>query len=99
MEDLEHQILAAVGRKNYKPLKPKALARKLGVPQRQYPVFRQALRELLRQGRLEAGKDHTVRAVPPHGTVTGTFRKTASGTGYVRPRAPDGTPAGPDILI
>jgi ribonuclease R len=99
MEDLEQLILATVARKNYKPLKPKALARKLGVPQRQYPAFRRVLRELLRQGRLEAAKDHTVRAIPPHGTVTGTFRKTASGTGFVRPRSPDGTPAGPDVLI
>ena len=34
MPDLSEQILAAVGRKSYAPLKPKALARKIGVPQK-----------------------------------------------------------------
>ena len=32
MPDFTEQILAAVGRKSYEPLKPKALARKVGVP-------------------------------------------------------------------
>ena len=30
--NLEEQILAAVARKAYQPLKPKALARKIGLP-------------------------------------------------------------------
>ena len=83
MDDLEQRILAAVSKKTYEPLKPKALARKLGVPQAEYPEFRRVLRELIRQGRVERSKNLGVRAVPPHGTVTGTYRKTSSGTGFV----------------
>jgi ribonuclease R len=98
MDDLEKQILAAVSRKNYEPLKPKALARKLGVPQSQYSEFRRILRELMRQGRIERARNQSVRAIPPHGTVTGIFRKTSSGTGFVRPHAVDGH-AGPEVLI
>jgi ribonuclease R len=83
----EDQILAAVSRRTYQPLKPKALARKLGVPASQYSRFRQALRELIEQGRLEVGRNQSVRATPPHGTVTGTYRRTSTGTGYVRAAA------------
>jgi ribonuclease R len=98
MDDLEKKILAAVSKKDYEPLKPRALARKLGVPQSQYGEFRRLLRDLLRQGRVERGKNQTVRASPPHGTVTGVFRKTSSGTGFVRPHAVDGH-VGPEVLV
>jgi ribonuclease R len=98
MPDLEERILAAVGRKSYQPLKPKALARKLSVPQSQYARFRQALRDLLKQGRLEIGKNHAIRLAAPFGTVTGVFRKAAAGFGFVRPHAIDGT-VGAEIYI
>ena len=52
MADLGEQILALLGRKNYVPLKAKALARKLGVSTPQYPELRRALRQLLRDGRI-----------------------------------------------
>src|SRR5206468_2779310 len=56
------------------------------------------LREMVQQGRLIIGKNHTVRPTPPHGTVTGIYRKTSTGTGFVRPHVIDGH-AGPEILI
>jgi len=98
MPDLESQILAVIGRRSYEPLKPKALARKVGVPQAKYAHFRTALRDLIKQGRAEFGKNHTVRAARPHGTVSGTFRRASTGVGFVRPHPVDGK-AGLDILI
>ncbi len=98
MPNLEEQILAAVARKSYQPLKPKALARKLGVSSAQYADFRRALRSLLEQKRVALGRNHTVRAVQPHGTLTGIFRRTSSGVGFVRPHAIDGH-AGPEIFV
>lgn len=95
---LEDQILKAVARKNYQPLKPKSLARKLGVPAKEYSAFRWSLRELVKQGRVVLGKNHTVRPTPPHGTVTGIYRRTSTGSGYVRPHVTDGQ-AGPEVLI
>ncbi|MGH9675929.1 MAG: ribonuclease R family protein, partial [Candidatus Acidiferrum sp.] len=83
-------IISAVSRRAYHPLKPKALARKLGVPTPQYAEFRKALRELIHEGRLEIAKNHTIRPVAPHGTITGTFRRTGVGTGYVKPMLIDG---------
>jgi hypothetical protein len=63
----EEQILAAVGRRSYQPLKPKALARKLGVSTPQYPDYRKALKELLHQGRLSWPR--TTPSAPPRRTA------------------------------
>jgi ribonuclease R len=90
MPDFTEQILGAVGRKAYTPLKPKALARQLGVPQKHYGQFRNALRDLVRQGRLVFGKNHAVRPAGQHGTVVGVYRRTSSGLGFVRPHVVDG---------
>ena len=98
MPNLEEQIVSLLARKNYQPLKPKALARKLGLPSSRYSEFRHALRSLVKNHRAEIGKNHTVRPTQPHGTVTGIYRRTTSGFGFVRPHAIDGR-AGPEILI
>src|SRR5579875_1515208 len=92
MMPFEEQILAAISRRNYQPLKPKALARKIGVTAPQYADFRRALRNLHRDGRIEMGKNHTVKPKPPHGTITGTYRRTSSGLGFVRPHLIEGQP-------
>src|SRR5262249_323660 len=98
MSDLLSKIVHAVTRPSYSPVKAKALFRRLDLPDDDYPEFRKTLRELIRTGRLALGKNQTIRAADPHGTVVGTFRRAASGHGYVRPHAVDGT-AGPDIYI
>src|SRR5215813_8690794 len=98
MPDLTQKILAAVSRKSYQPLKPKALARKIGVPSEQYADFRRALRELLKQGRVVMGKNHTIRPAQASSTIAGTFHKTSAGYGFVRPHAIDGH-VGPEVLI
>src|ERR1700740_1903749 len=99
MSNIEDQILSALARKSYRPLKPKALARKLGVTAPDYADFRRALRGLLHDGRVEVGKNHTVRPAPPHGTVTGVFKRLGSGAGFVRPHPLDGHPVGAEIHI
>ena len=98
MADFSDQILALVRKRNYSPLKPKAMARKLGVSSPAYADFRKAIRNLVRDGRLELGKNHTIRPTPPHGTVTGTFRRTGNGVGFVRPQPIDGK-TGPEVRI
>src|SRR5271163_4079370 len=98
MDNFAEQILAAVAKKGYEPLKPKALARKLGVPPDRYNEYRHALRELIKQGRVEKGKNHLIRAPRSHAAIAGIYRKAASGTGFVRPHAIDGR-AGEEIRI
>jgi ribonuclease R len=98
MSSFEEKILEVVSRRTYEPLKPKALARKLGVTAPQYTDFRRALRSLHRDGRIEMGKNHTIKPKPPHGTVTGTYRRTSSGLGFVRPHLLEGQ-SGAEIRI
>ncbi|MCS6852611.1 MAG: ribonuclease R [Gemmataceae bacterium] len=98
MAEWETLILAELSKRSYQPLKPKALARKLGVPAADYAEFRGAIKRLVREGRAEMGKNHTVRPRQPHGTVAGIFRKVGSGAGYVRPHVIEGT-APPEIFI
>ncbi len=98
MPSLEDQILSAIARRSYEPLKPKALARKLGVTAPQYADFRRALKGLHRDGRIEMGKNHTIKPKQPHGTITGTYRRTSSGLGFVRPHLIEGQ-SGAEIRI
>jgi ribonuclease R len=98
MHDLEQQILASVSAKNYHPLKPRALARKLHHGGERYEFFKKVLKDLINQGRVELGKGNAVRPAGQHGTVTGTFRKTSGGFGFVRPHPLDGK-VGPDVHI
>jgi ribonuclease R len=98
MADLTEQIVAVLQKSSYQPLAPKALARKMGISTPQYPEFRKALRSLLRDGRIEVGKNRTIRPAPPHGTVVGTFRRASTGAGFVRPHPVEGR-AGPDVRI
>src|SRR5262245_4187982 len=98
MADLSAQIVSALSARGYSPVKPKALARRLGLTTEQYAHFRKTVRDLVQQGRVEFGRNHTLRPIQPANTVTGTFRRTAAGDGYVRPHAIDGK-AGPEIYV
>jgi ribonuclease R len=92
---MEQKILAVLARKNYVAVKPKALARKVGIRDADYPLFRKALRDLIDAGKAQFGKNHTIR--PGGGsapnTVTGVFRRLQSGRGFVRVAGPPGQPA------
>ena len=91
-------ILAELSRKGYVPLKPKQLAKKLGISDSAYPDFRKALKSLLADGRVEQGKNNQLRPADQFGSVIGIYRRTKSGHGYVRPHGPE-TNSGVDIFI
>ncbi len=91
-------ILAELSRKGYVPLKPKQLAKKLGIGEAAYPEFRKALKSLLADGRVEQGKNNQLRPADQFGSVIGIYRRTKSGHGYVRPHGPEAG-AGTDIYI
>jgi ribonuclease R len=90
---MQKLILDALSRKNYVPVKPKTLARQVGVSNSQYAEFRAALRELIKAGKVTFGRNHSVRpamSATAADTKSGVFRQTSSGRGFVRPH--DGTP-------
>jgi ribonuclease R len=84
MSDIADQVVAAVAKPNYQPVKAKALARKLGIPQVDYPNFRRLIKQLVKEGRLVFGKNHVLKAAHEHGSITGVFRRAESGFGFVR---------------
>jgi ribonuclease R len=98
MTDLLTRILHAVTARSYTPLKAKALFKRLNLGEEQYPEFRKTLRELIRTGRLALGRDQVIRAVDPHGTTTGIYRRAQAGHGFVRPHTVEGT-FKPEIFI
>jgi ribonuclease R len=83
-------IFQHLSKPEYRPIKPKVLARQLGVADDDYTEFRQALKELVKQGQIEFGPGHTVRAVGAKHTIAGIFRQLPSGRGVVRPHPVDG---------
>ena len=98
MSDLLAKILHAVTAHSYVPLKPKALFKRLNASDELYPEFRRTVRDLVRTGRLALGRNQTLRAADPHGTLAGIFRRSPSGHGFVRPKPIDGA-LQPDIFV
>jgi ribonuclease R len=99
----DDRVLGLVSRPDYKPLTAKAIARRLGLEEAEYPELKRALKRMLHRDALTIGKDKTFRkpdAAEP-GAVLGTFRRTARGFGFVRPVASRASGAGreADIFI
>ncbi len=87
MDDPAAVVLALVVDPDYEPLTIKGLGRKLKVSDEDYPGFRNAIKHLIKQGKVDLAKNKTIRKAELHqgGTVTGTFRRSSKGFGFVRP--------------
>ena len=84
MDDHASRLLDAVSKPGYEPLTIKALARDLKVSEGEYPAFRATVKGLLKAGRLELGKHKGLRPGDPKRAISGTFRRTSKGFGFVR---------------
>jgi len=98
MTDLLAKVLHAVSAKSYSPLKPKVLFKRLNLDEAHYTEFRKTVRELIRSGRLAVGRNNTLRPADVRGTLTGFFRRTQAGHGFVRPHVVDGV-AKPEVFV
>lgn len=104
-QDLEAQLLNFVTRPGYQPVKPRIIAKKLGLAKERVPELRQAVKRLVRQGKVAYGSKHLVKPASgapsaPKNIVTGTFRRTSAGFGFVRPKDPDvAKKLGEDIYV
>jgi len=61
MSDLERQIIDFVNRRNYRPIKPRTLAKRLGLPKNEAPQVRRAVKRLVRLGVLAYAESHRVK--------------------------------------
>jgi ribonuclease R len=103
--DLEQALLKHIGQPSYQPVKPRVIAKKLGLSKDQVPKLRQVIKRLVRAGKLAYGSKHLVKPATasdgkPKNVVVGTFRKAAAGFGFVRPKDLDtAKKLGDDIYI
>ncbi len=87
MDDHAARILAMVEEEDYQPLTLKGMARRFQVNDDDYPGFRNGIKRLIKEGKLDIGKDKAIRkAVVESGAmIQGTFRRSTKGFGFVRP--------------
>ena len=92
MSDLQKKIIERVEAEGYQPTKPRRLARELDVHhEEKYEGFREALRDLMRAGRIAVGAGGTV-TLPSQQTrkdeFVGTYSAKKGGFGFVIPSDP-----------
>ena len=71
-----------------KPLRPKELAQELDLGKSDFKRFKDAIEELVADGKLLMGKNKLVRSAAPVSTIAGTIKRTGKGNGYFRPHDP-----------
>ena len=90
-EQLHARILSHLKSDRYRPQKPQRLAHELEVREEQYHAFRDALRDLMHEGRVVLGAKGTV-LLPTQALgrneVLGSFRQNRRGFGFVVPTDP-----------
>ncbi len=95
--DLEQRLLDFVRRPEYRPMKPRMIARRLGLEDEAAAELKKVIKQLAARGQLRYGAGHLVYWVPadsrPH-PIVGVFRRTEAGHGFVRPQ--EGSHDGPD---
>ncbi|MGC9454928.1 MAG: ribonuclease R [Phycisphaerae bacterium] len=82
-------ILKYLSDKHYQPLKPRQLARKMGVSEEEYGTFREAVKVLRDSGRVVLGAKNALMLPEPSGTIVGFFSAHPRGFGFVAPETPN----------
>ena len=82
-------ILKHLSGRSYQPLKPRQLARQMGVAESEYGSFREAVKQLRDQGRVVLGARNAVTLPEMSSRVVGTFRLNPRGFGFVIPETPN----------
>jgi ribonuclease R len=87
--DLEQAVLDLVRQPDYRPAKPRKIARQLQVPESEAAEVKRAVKRLVAQGQLAYGAGHLVQpagaAKPKGDRIVGVFRRAEGGFGFVRP--------------
>jgi len=84
-EEIKQQILTRIAEKRYEPVRPRQLARQLGIAPRQYDLFQLAVEALHRDGKLIIGERGRVSLPEPTGVFVGTYKGNPRGFGFVDP--------------
>ena len=82
-------ILKYLSDRDYQPLKPRRLARQMGVAEEDYGTFRQAVKRLRDAGRIVLGAKDALMLPEMSSHVVGFFRAHPKGFGFVVPETPN----------
>jgi len=88
--ELAERIVNHVRQPNYKPVKPRVIAKQLRLSDDEAKQMKREIKRLVKRGKLQYGAGHLVK--PPQASrneIVGKFRRAMSGYGFVRP---EGTP-------
>src|SRR3954447_6452674 len=85
MSHFEDKVLGFVSRPDYKPITLKAMSRRFEIGPEDYAEFRSEVKALIREGRLDLGKDKTLSNPSAKGAIIGVFKRSSKGFGFVRP--------------
>jgi ribonuclease R len=98
---LESAILQYVSQAGYTPVKPRVIAQQLGLAEHLYRDARHAVKRLVKAGKLAYGPNHVVGlpTAAEMDRLTGVFRRTAKGHGYVAPAGVTRSDQREDIYI
>jgi ribonuclease R len=88
-ERLANRILRHLAQQDYQPQKTRRLARTMGIADEEYGDFREAVKALMKTGRIVMGSASALTLPDPTRRVVGRFRSNPRGFGFVIPDAPD----------
>ncbi|MEE2825003.1 MAG: ribonuclease R [Planctomycetota bacterium] len=101
-KEMELKILAVVQAGDYRPVKPKLIARKLKLDESGERELKRSLKELVKRGEIAWGPKHLVlqgARKPKQNEIRGVFRKAAAGFGFVTPLDSKSADRSDDIYI
>ncbi|MFP4105548.1 MAG: ribonuclease R [Phycisphaerae bacterium] len=82
-------ILKYLSDQSHQPLKPKQLARQLGVADEDYSTFRTAIKQLRDSGRIVLGSSNAVTLPTIGKKVVGVYKANPRGFGFITPDEPN----------
>ena len=82
-------IIKQLASHDYSPLKPRQLARAMGIDEEEYGTFRDAIKMLRDTGRVILGSKHALTLPEISDKITGTYRANPRGFGFVLPQTPN----------
>ncbi len=100
--ELEEDIVRHVHREDYRPVKPRVIAKQLNLPIEQIRNVRRAVKRLTRASKLQYGANHLVypKTGKKQNELIGRFSRAAQGYGFVRPQGtPQGVGRGKDVYV
>ncbi|MEM9412218.1 MAG: ribonuclease R family protein, partial [Planctomycetota bacterium] len=101
-KEIERSIKSLVSKTDYRPLKPRAIAKKLGLLGEERAV-KKSLKRLIKKGVIAWGPKHLVLKVEQKKSrgdeVVGQFRRASAGYGFVTPENSVATDRSEDVYV